>query len=185
MLALLEHQLKLFWTVYFDIFRPSSFTIQNSWTVHFDTFGPYTLTFLDRSLLSFDSSGRSTFSRMTVHLNHWPFTLAQETVQFCATVHFHPFGPSTLARTRTRLFLNHSVDIHTIFFLKIMAWTWAQSFSRIVAWTWTWTRRETGVHLTLLVSASSEKHSIRTLNIYKPNCNDKLTYFLRSADYQK
>ena len=130
MLALLEHPLKLFWTVYFDIFRPSSFIIKNSWTVHFDTFGPYTLTFSDRSLLSFDSSGRSTFSRMTVHLDHWPFTLAQETVQFRVTVHFHPFGPSTF----TPLKFVRSIYLHWLSSpLNVAPKSWSRD---CLCWAW-------------------------------------------------
>ena len=51
----------------------------------------------------FDSFGTSTFSRLTVYYDPWPFTLAQKTIH-CRfgpstlaqmTVHVHPFGPDS------------------------------------------------------------------------------------------
>ena len=134
---------------------------RKSLTVYLDTFRPSIFMHRDRPLLYFDSSGPSIFSRMAVHLDPLPFTLSQKTiqfgsrpssfgwtVQFRATVHFHPFGPFTLNLTHWKSWRGHGHD----FSLEIVActWTWTPRFSKIVAWTWT--RRETGVHLTLMAN---------------------------------
>ena len=107
-------------------------------TVYLDTFRPSIFMHRDRPLLYFDSSGPSTFSRMAVHLDPLPFTLSQKTiqfgsrpstfgwtVQFRATVHFHPFGPFTLNLTHWKSWRGRGHD-----FFKTVAWTWTRLFFR-------------------------------------------------------
>ena len=118
--------------------------------MHFDIFEPYTLTFLDRPLLF--------FWRRPL-LVEWPSTQTFDSSLYLKR-------PSSLYQGRLP-WRGHRHD----FFFKIVAWTWTQSFPKIVvwtwtwtrslskieAWTWTWTRRETGVQLTLTKNHQATK----------------------------
>ena len=127
-LTLLERPLWYYRSVQFDIFGPSSLILSDRpvWhfgTVQFETFGPSSLTLSDRPLLvewpSTLTHDRPLWLKRpsTIVLDRplwlkWPSGLAQDRPLLdrpstfarpstLRTVHFHPFGPSTLDQTRS------------------------------------------------------------------------------------